>query len=374
MQEGTDFMKNKKIAAILLTAVLSASLLAGCGNIGNTASNSGNAAQNQSTSAGGKTQAADFDGMIKEETGKLEDCPEVREAYLKLGNSILEKGIAIESATYNGYDEAKKLMIIFGRGDFEKPDQYLEIFYNNQEGEWALRDAEAHVCDKEMSDQVAGCVQDLTTLTEEERELIFNLEYADDIYTENYWMCYEEQTTSSGTNFWSLQINHLDYEVSPSETTLVKIQRSERKANAPTADGTQVDLDYYGVSYYVPSAMKANEYNGMLGVYDFYTGEYVGTGVTGVDINLRLGSIDGDMSLEEYVRTESSPAKYGNITDFEAKELNGSTWWVCSQGEHYYYASENLGCLYEFDITGGQDFGVTLAELLEMFEETVYLY
>ena len=55
----------------------------------------------------------------------------------------------------------------------------------------------------------------------------------------------------------------------PTETEPATVAR-------PTADGQAVEA--YDLTFYVPESLTANEYNGMLGVYEFYTGEFAGAG------------------------------------------------------------------------------------------------
>ena len=124
----------------------------------------------------------------------------------------------------------------------------------------------------------------------------------------------------------------------------------------------------------MPEGMVANEYNGMLGVYDYYTGVYYGTRPTGVDLNLVATRVDDDMTAEIYAKTKSRAVNYEGVTELEEKELNGVTWWTGSAGTLTYYAAKNLGVVYEFYVTDGEKLGVTKEDVIELLEETVYLY
>jgi len=152
------------------------------------------------------------------------------------------------------------------------------------------------------------------------------------------------------------------------ETTLYSVKRAERK---PTADGK--NIDEYGLSFYVPNALKANSYNGMLYTWEFYTGEYVGSYPDGIDVMLKVSGLSEGKDADTYIRNDSRPAKSSGVTPFETKEINGHTWYTCNNGTIYYYGAEFNGNMYEFEIKNGKEYdGVTLQTVTDMLEQTLF--
>ncbi|MBR5411253.1 MAG: hypothetical protein IK104_11335 [Clostridia bacterium] len=139
----------------------------------------------------------------------------------------------------------------------------------------------------------------------------------------------------------------------------------------PTADGQSVEA--YDVSFYLPESLTANEWNGMLGVYDFYTGEYVGTRPTGLDISLTVSdesTAEGD--LEAYA-IEDSRTQSQLEAEPETVELNGYQWIKLSEdGEKANYYAIFNGGLYEIETLRGGDTAENYAAAVEMLEATLF--
>ena len=130
----------------------------------------------------------------------------------------------------------------------------------------------------------------------------------------------------------------------------------------------------YDVSFYLPESLIANEWNGMMGVYDFYTGIYSGTRPTGMDFVLTISSdsaVDGE--LTDYART-ASEKETGAPAEPEEVTYNGGAWVRVSPGADYvnYYALFN-GSLYEIETRRGGDTAENYAAALQMLEQTLAL-
>ncbi|MBO4413319.1 MAG: hypothetical protein IKX86_04585 [Clostridia bacterium] len=115
-------------------------------------------------------------------------------------------------------------------------------------------------------------------------------------------------------------------------------------SNRPTAEG--IDKKVYDLCFYIPDGTVNNPYNGLLGVWEFYTEEY---GMPGADITLMVSSL-GDKGLEEYVKNDSRPAKSTGVTPFAKEKINGSDWYTCNNGTIWYFAGECDGYVYEIEV------------------------
>lgn len=139
----------------------------------------------------------------------------------------------------------------------------------------------------------------------------------------------------------------------------------------PTADGQAVQA--YDLSFYVPSDLTPNEYNGMLGVYEFYTGEFVGSAPSGLDISLSVSdesNADGD--LVAYAK-KCSETRSKLTAEPESVTFNGGTWLrISGDGKADYYAIYNTG-LYEIYTARGGDTQENYDAAVSMMEDTLFL-
>ncbi|MBQ7715768.1 MAG: hypothetical protein IJT70_07865 [Clostridia bacterium] len=140
----------------------------------------------------------------------------------------------------------------------------------------------------------------------------------------------------------------------------------------PSADGQLVEA--YDLTFYLPANLTPNEWNGMLGVYEFYTGEYSGTRPAGLDFSLSVSAdsnADGD--LEAYARDASEKAA-GAAVEPETVEINGTEWlrFAVDEGHVNFYTIFNEG-LYEITTSVGGDSQENFDSALAMLEETLFL-
>lgn len=142
----------------------------------------------------------------------------------------------------------------------------------------------------------------------------------------------------------------------------------EEKSNRPVAKG--IAFETKELEFYLPEGFLKSPTNGMLGVFEFYTGEWKDAGPTGIDCMILLDSIDESFSIEDYVQT-SAPALAEGIS-LEKKTINDSTWYVGeSEKVHYYYASFR-GHKYEVKITLNGEDNDLYDQTIQMFEKTMY--
>lgn len=365
-------MKKKGVLRFVIV-LLAIFVLEGCGS----SADSDNGKESSSQKSSSKARGGDFTSLIEEAVGKLDDTPEAKEIFLYLGNRFLEEGIDIEKAEYRHYDNSDiRQMKIYIREKEEKSrKETLEFCMKQIDDTWFIDSVNTWIWDREDSEKIAGIFLEKINLSQEEKDLVFNPEVADEILTPHYYLSHKTKETGTENEHWELTISYDEYNETPEMyTTLAQLRRKTAQNDAPTGDGIHVNIEEYGISFYMPEGMVANEYNGMLGVYDYYTGVYYGTRPTGVDLNLVATRVDDDMTAEIYAKTKSRAVNYEGVTELEEKELNGVTWWTGSAGTLTYYAAKNLGVVYEFYVTDGEKLGVTKEDVIELLEETVYLY
>ena len=139
----------------------------------------------------------------------------------------------------------------------------------------------------------------------------------------------------------------------------------------PTADGQAVEA--YDLSFYLPSDITANEYNGMLGVYEFYTGDHSGSRPTGMDISISVtaeSNAKGD--LNTYAR-ETGAQRNHMAAEPATESINGFDWLVFREdGKINYFAIFNEG-LYEIYAERGGESDDAFNAAVAMLEQTLFL-
>ena len=142
---------------------------------------------------------------------------------------------------------------------------------------------------------------------------------------------------------------------------------------APEAPEGGVFHKSFELTYYLPDFLLAMKYNGMLGVYEFYTGSFNGS-PTGLDFAVEVYDIDElrDEPLETYVLTRSRAAAAG-LKDIELVEYNGYTWLRLTNGSNatYYYATfgDYLYCILTLQ---GYDTAENYLTTRDMLEQTLF--
>ncbi len=168
----------------------------------------------------------------------------------------------------------------------------------------------------------------------------------------------------------------------PSESAAAGEQESESESESESETAAPVsrpagdvqEVRAYDVSFYLPESLTANEWNGMMGVYEFYTGVYSGTRPTGIDVVLTVSSdaaVNGE--LTDHARS-ASEKETGAPAEPEAATYNGGAWVRVSPNAEFvnYYALYN-GSLYEIETRRGGDTEENYAAVLQMLEQTLAL-
>ena len=318
------------------------------------------------------------------ENYQLNKFPGAAEVMVAFEKSLLDSGLKIEKVEFNGY--AVSCYYYLDQTDIAQDYVVLDMDPDKENDGYKFYSIETKIFDNTKLDATKNAIGTFLEIEEEEKTLVSQLEPEKDIQTMEYYISYfnrEEEiypTTSNGiisedqsthTKAQKVPYSLIEVYAHPAEnerkTNLYAIKREERK---PKADGQ--NIDEYGLSFYIPSAMKANSYNGALYVWDFYTGEPVGYSVEGVEVSLKISGL-GDKDIDTYVRNNSRPAKSTGVTPFETKEINGKTWYTCNNGTIYYYAAEFLGNVYEIEVSNGKVIdGVNLEDTLKMLDDTLF--
>lgn len=367
-------MKKNVLRWVLV--LLAIFLLAGCGGSSGSGSDDGEGKSSSSKKSSSKGKGGNFVSLIEELAGKLDDTPETKEAFLDLGNRLLEEGLDIEKAEFRYYEDldVSKLKIYLPKKEGKSRKEILDLQMKQFDGTWIMDSVKTWVWDQEVSEKVAKVILEKVNLSQEEKDLVFDPEVAKEIFTTHYYINHRIMNEGTDEEHWELGITYDSSETPEMYTTLVQQRRKTAQNDAPTGDGIHVNIEEYGISFYMPNGMVTNEYSGVLGVYDYYTGEYHGTRPTGVDLTLVATGVDDDMTAETYAKTKSRAVNYEGVTELWEKELNGVTWWTGSAGILTYYAAKNRGVIYEFYVMDGENLGVTKADVIKLLEETVYLY
>lgn len=152
-------------------------------------------------------------------------------------------------------------------------------------------------------------------------------------------------------------------------------ENNETSANPvtgfPTAGG--IEKRIRGLYFEVPEGTEENPYNGLLGVYEFYTTDY---GQPGVDVSLVISSLDDGLTVKYYVENESRPAHSEGVTPFEKEVINGTIWYTCNNGRIFYFASGMDGdTIYEIEVqsVAGDPYNIR-DRAIEMLRKTLKFY
>ena len=148
-----------------------------------------------------------------------------------------------------------------------------------------------------------------------------------------------------------------------------KTEKKEEKIVKPTADKKKKNVK--GLNFYIPAGFNENPYNGMMGVYDYYTGN-----VTLSELNVGVvvtwnGNYE-DSSAKDYIENKSNTAKSIHLTNVTTEKINGYEWYVFSNENNYYYAAEYDENLYEVTVEKRNDPQNLFQTTNEMVKKTLF--
>lgn len=136
----------------------------------------------------------------------------------------------------------------------------------------------------------------------------------------------------------------------------------------PLAEGETHAVE--NLEFFLPKQLKKAPNNGINGVYEFYTGEFKDSGPTGVDVKIIVSRVDEDVKLKDYATNDSVGAK--KKIKLSKKKINNFEWYFGERETSYYYCGYYEGAVYDVEISQKSDPDDLFADLLKMFEETMY--
>ena len=140
------------------------------------------------------------------------------------------------------------------------------------------------------------------------------------------------------------------------------VPESSSAAQHPTAGGVPVEIYDLYVEY--PEGMTANSYNGMLGVYEFYTD-------AGTDLDICASGLGEDFELDSFI-AKSVLASNSGVGALSDREINGRVWRVSDNGKKLYMAAANDNGVYEVVLTRGSS-ADEYAQLEDMVMKTLWI-
>ena len=148
-----------------------------------------------------------------------------------------------------------------------------------------------------------------------------------------------------------------------------KTEAKEEKIEKPTADG--VELIVESLNFFIPTGFTENSYNGMMGVYDYYTGN-VTLSELNVGVVVTWNGNYKDTNALDYIKNKSNTAKSIHLSDVTAEKINGREWYVFSNENNYYYAAEYNENLYEVTVEKRNDPQNLFKKTNEMVKKTLF--
>ena len=133
-------------------------------------------------------------------------------------------------------------------------------------------------------------------------------------------------------------------------------------AQRPTAGGVPAEIYDLCVEY--PEGMTENEYNGMLGVYNYYT-------AAGTDLNICVSGLSADFELDAYI-AKSVLASNSGVGALSDRVINGTTWRASDNGKKLYMAAATDDAVYEVVLTRGSN-AAEYEKMEDMVLETLWL-
>lgn len=143
---------------------------------------------------------------------------------------------------------------------------------------------------------------------------------------------------------------------------------ASKENKRPKAEGESYSVRY--LEFFLPKELKKNYAKEREEIYEFYTGELKSTGPTGIDVVISTSKVDEKFKLKDYANKDSVAAK--KKIRLEKKTINGSDWYFGERDTAYYYCGYYEGYVYNVEIKQNSDPDDVYADLLKMFEETMY--
>ncbi len=148
-----------------------------------------------------------------------------------------------------------------------------------------------------------------------------------------------------------------------------EVTNKEEKIVKPTADGDELTVE--SLNFFIPTGYTENSYNGMMGVYDYYTGN-VTLSELNVGVVVTWNGNYKDSNAKDYIENKSNTAKSIHLTSVTTEKINGTDWYVFSNENNYYYAAEYDENLYEVTVEKRNDPQNLFETTNEMVKKTLF--
>lgn len=148
-----------------------------------------------------------------------------------------------------------------------------------------------------------------------------------------------------------------------------EVTNKEEKIVKPTAEGDEKTVE--SLNFFIPTGFTENSYNGMMGVYDYYTGN-VTMSELNVGVVVTWNGNYKDSSALEYIENKSNTAKSIHLSNVTTEKINGKDWYVFSNDNNYYYAIEYDENLYEVTVEKRNDPQNLFETTNEMVKKTLF--
>lgn len=134
-------------------------------------------------------------------------------------------------------------------------------------------------------------------------------------------------------------------------------------------DGRSIEIR--DLKFYLPKKFVAKNTNGANGIFEYYTGDYVEFGPTGIDVYISYQATPEEFDLETYATKKSS----GALAKAEMKKttINEYEWYKGSVKEDYYYYGSTPEGVYDIHIHKNEDTLGIYQDTLDMFEKTLFI-
>ena len=131
-------------------------------------------------------------------------------------------------------------------------------------------------------------------------------------------------------------------------------------------------VDIRSLKFYIPTDFIQRNTNNESGKYEFYTGEYVEFGPTGIDLVIDFQSMPNGFEFEKFALEKST----GAISKAEMKkeEIHEHEWYVGEKnGDYFFYSYSNDGVMDIHFHNNGTNNQNGYLEAVKMFKNTLYV-
>ena len=142
-----------------------------------------------------------------------------------------------------------------------------------------------------------------------------------------------------------------------------------KESKRPVAEGEAYAVN--NLAFFLPKELQKSPYNGMLGVYEYYTGEFKDAGPTGVDVMILTDKTDKEFDIKDYASNKSSGAK--DKIEMKKTKINDYDWYVGKTDNINYYCCEFNDVVYEVIVKKNTDPTEIYEDVIKMLEKTMYL-